>query len=157
MSADPAHMREAIELARAHVLAGDGGPFGAVVVKDGQVIARGWNQVTSTHDATAHAEVNAIRAAGQALGTFSLAGCELYTSCEPCPMCLAACYWAGLERIYYAATRHQAAAAGFSDEELYEELPKPLEQRRLPIERLLADASAGPFEAWGAKDDKVPY
>jgi tRNA(Arg) A34 adenosine deaminase TadA len=150
-------MREAIALATEHVLAGDGGPFGAVVVKDGQVIARGWNQVTSANDPTAHAEVTAIRAAGQALGTFSLAGCVLYTSCEPCPMCLAACYWAGLDRVYYAGTRYQAADAGFSDEELYEELPKPMAERKLPLEQVLAAESAGPFDAWKGKDDRIPY
>lgn len=137
--------------------AGDGGPFGAVVVRDGQVVARGWNRVTSSNDPTAHAEVNAIRAACAKLETFSLAGCELYTSCEPCPMCMGAIYWAGLDRVYYAGTRHDAALAGFSDEELYDELPKPLDQRRLPIERILADEGTGPFDAWRAKEDRIPH
>lgn len=154
---DPAHMREALRLAREHMDAGEGGPFGAVVVKDGRVIARGWNQVTRQADPTAHAEVVAIRAAAAALGNFSLAGCELYTSCEPCPMCLGAIYWAHLDRVYYSATRHQAAEAGFSDEEIYEEIPKPLDERSLPLVRVLPDAGAEPFEAWLAKDDRVPY
>ena len=151
------HMREALRLATERMRAGDGGPFGAVVVRDGEVVARGWNRVTSSNDPTAHAEVNAIRAACAKLESFTLAGCELYTSCEPCPMCMGAIYWARLDRVYYAATRHDAALAGFSDEELYEELPKPLEARRLPIERVLADEGQGPFDAWRAKDDRVPY
>ncbi len=151
------HMREAIALAQEHMFAGHGGPFGAVIVKDGEVVARGWNAVTSSNDPTAHAEVNAIRAACAALDSFSLAGCELYTSCEPCPMCLGAIYWAGLDRVYFAATRHQAALAGFSDEALYEEIPKPLEERTLPIVQLLADEGGEPFAAWLEKSDRVPY
>ena len=152
-----AFMERAIALAKEHMLAGDGGPFGAVIVKDGKVVAEGWNQVTSSNDPTAHAEVVAIRVACAALGTFDLAGCEVYTSCEPCPMCLGAIYWAGADRIYYSATRFDAADGGFSDEELYVELPKPLDERRIPMVRLLPDAGAGPFQAWAAKTDRIAY
>jgi guanine deaminase len=154
---DPAHMRRAIELATEHMLAGEGGPFGAVVVKDGQVIAEGWNRVTSTNDPTAHAEVTAIRGACASLGSFLLPGCELYTSCEPCPMCLGAAYWAGVDRVYFAATRQQAAAGGFCDEELYQEIPRPIAERRLPLVHLLAEEGQGPFDAWLSKEDRVPY
>lgn len=150
-------MREALALATERMLAGDGGPFGAVIVRGDEVIARGWNTVTSSNDPTAHAEVNAIRAACASLGTHSLAGCELYTSCEPCPMCLGAIYWAGLDRVFFAGTRHQAALAGFSDEELYEELPRPLDQRRIPMIPLLADEGGRPFAAWAEKADRIPY
>jgi guanine deaminase len=149
-------MREALALAEENVAKG-GGPFGCVIVKDGQVIARGANQVTVLNDPTAHAEVVTIRAACLKLGTFELRGCEVYTSCEPCPMCLAACYWARVDRIHFAATRAQAAQAGFSDDEIYEEIPRPLAQRTLPIGQVLAAESEGPFDAWRAKSDKVPY
>ncbi len=152
-----AAMREALALAARNVEQGDGGPFGAVIVRDGRIVARGWNRVTSTNDPTAHAEVVAIRQACQALGTFALTGCELYTSCEPCPMCLSAAYWARVDRIYFAGTRHQAAHAGFSDEEIYLEIPRPLEQRTLPIQPLLPEAGQGPFDAWLAKADRIPY
>lgn len=156
MSLREGAMREAIALAVKNVQDG-GGPFGAIIVKDGQVVARGVNLVTVTNDPTAHAEVVAIRRACQALSTFVLAGCELYTSCEPCPMCLSAAFWARLDRIWFAGTRAQAAAAGFSDDELYHEVARPLEQRALPIAPLLAEAGSTPFEAWAAKTDKVPY
>lgn len=152
-----AAMREALALAAKNVALGHGGPFGAVIVAGGRVVARGWNQVTSTNDPTAHAEVVAIRSACASLGTFSLAGCELYTSCEPCPMCLAAAYWARVDRIWFSATRLQAAAAGFSDDDIYEEIPRPLHQRKLPIEPLLGEAGQGPFDAWQAKLDRIAY
>jgi len=155
---NPEHMREAIRLAHEHMQAGHGGPFGAVIVKDDEVIARGWNQVTTLGDPTAHAEVVAIRAACEVLGNFELRDCELYTSCEPCPMCLGATYWARIARLYYAADRHQAAAAGFSDAVIYEELELPaVERQRLPQIRLLADESQAPFDAWIAKEDRVDY
>ncbi len=154
---DDAFLAEAISLAREHMLAGDGGPFGALVVRDGQVIARGWNRVTSTNDPTAHAEVVAIRAACATLDSFELHGCTVYTSCEPCPMCLATCYWARVARIVYAATRDQAAAAGFSDALIYDEIPKAPDARQLPMDRRLADASSGPFDAWAQKADRVTY
>jgi tRNA(Arg) A34 adenosine deaminase TadA len=150
-------MRRAIELARAHMEQGDGGPFGAVIVQGGLVVAEGWNQVTSTNDPTAHAEVTAIRRACAALGTFSLAGCDLYTSCEPCPMCLAAAYWAGVARIFYAADRHDAARAGFSDAVFYEQLALPPEGRAVPQVQLLGDEGRAPFAAWLEKADRVPY
>ena len=119
------HMRRAISLAEDNASSGNGGPFGAVIVKDGKVVAEGSNTVTVDNDPTAHAEVNAIRRACAVLGTFDLSGCELYTSCEPCPMCLAACYWAHISRVYYAAGRDDAAAAGFDDDMIYVEVAKP--------------------------------
>jgi guanine deaminase len=149
-------MREAIALAVKNVADG-GGPFGALIAKDGQVVARGVNLVTVTNDPTAHAEVVAIRRACEALKTFVLAGCELYTSCEPCPMCLSAAFWARVDRIWFAGTRTQAAAAGFSDDELYHEVARPLAARALPIAPLLAEAGGEPFAAWAAKVDKIPY
>jgi guanine deaminase len=150
-------MRRAIELSRIHMEAGDGGPFGAVVVKDGCVIGEGWNRVTSACDPTAHAEVVAIREACAALGTFALKGCEIYTSCEPCPMCLAAIYWARLDRLWYANLRTDAAAILFDDEWLYREVVLPAAQRSLPAMELLRDEALAVFRAWEAKVDKVRY
>lgn len=150
-------MREAIRLARENMRAGAGGPFGAVVVKDGKIIGRGWNQVTSANDPTAHAEVMAIRAACRALGDFRLNGATIYTSCEPCPMCLSAIYWARIERVYFAGTREDAAAAGFDDALLYREVALALEQRSIPFVSLLRDESLAAFADWNAKTDKVPY
>lgn len=147
----------AINLARGHMLAGEGGPFGAVVTRDGQILATGWNQVTSTNDPTAHAEIVALRGASQAGKHFSLQGCVLYTSCEPCPMCLAAAYWARVERIVFAANRQDAAAGGFDDEFLYRELTLPLEQRHLPMQQLMGAEGAAVFQDWEAKGDKVRY
>ncbi len=151
------HMRRAIALSRAMMEAGRGGPFGAVIVRNGTVIAEGHNQVTSGNDPTAHAEVVAIRLACQALGTFSLAGCEIYASCEPCPMCLGAIYWARIERIYYANSRADAAAIGFDDDFLYREIPLPIDQRSIPTLRLLPDEGKDAFAAWASKADKVRY
>jgi tRNA(Arg) A34 adenosine deaminase TadA len=150
-------MRRAIELSRLHMEAGEGGPFGAVVVKDGEVVGEGWNRVTSTCDPTAHAEVTAIRAACARLGRFELRGCEIYTSCEPCPMCLAAIYWARLDRIWYANNRADAAAILFDDDWLYREVALPLETRSLPAAQLLRDEALAVFRAWQAKPDKIPY
>ena len=152
-----AHMRRAIALSQAHMQAGDGGPFGAVVVRNGVVVGEGWNQVTSANDPTAHAEVMAIRDACARLGVFSLAGCELYTSCEPCPMCLAAAYWARIDRLYFANTRDDAASIGFDDAFLYGEIGKPLPAQALPIHRILGPEARVVFDAWAAKDDKIPY
>lgn len=154
---DERFMRRAIALAVENVESGRGGPFGAVVVRDGEVIAEGTNQVTTSHDPTAHAEVLAIREACKKLGDFHLPGCEIYTSCEPCPMCLGAVYWARLDRIWYAARREQAAAAGFSDELIYQEIPRSPRDRTIPSRPLLDDAADRPFEAWRRKQDKVPY
>ena len=134
-----------------------GGPFGAVIVRDDRIIAEGWNAVTTANDPTAHAEVMAIRRACERLGTFSLEGCEIYTSCEPCPMCLGAIYWARLERIYYANTRADAAAIGFDDDFLYREIAVAPEARSIPAIRLeSAEARAG-FAEWMAKADRVLY
>src|ERR1051325_6666877 len=153
----PEFMHEAIRLSREKMLAGNGGPFGAVVVKNSKVIGRGWNRVTSTNDPTAHAEVTAIREACQTLGAFRLAGCELYTSCEPCPMCLAAIYWARIDRVFYAGTRADAADAGFDDDFLYREIPLPIEARKLPMTALLRPEAQNVFREWKAKPDKIPY
>ena len=154
---DEKFMREAIGLSLEKMRTNQGGPFGAVIVRSGEIIARGWNQVTSTNDPTAHAEVTAIREACRHLGDFRLQGCELYTSCEPCPMCLSAIYWARLDRIYFGATRHDAAEAGFDDDFLYREIPLPPERRTLPCQPLLREAAVAAFAEWKAKADKTPY
>ncbi|MBK9796416.1 MAG: nucleoside deaminase [Holophagaceae bacterium] len=150
-------MRRAIELSRIHMEAGEGGPFGAIVVKDGLIIGEGWNRVTSTCDPTAHGEVVAIREACARLGTFSLKGCEIYTSCEPCPMCLAAIYWARLDRIWYANNQADAAAIQFDDQWLYREVAMPIQERSLPTVQLLREEALAVFRAWEAKPDKVRY
>ena len=150
-------MGRAIELSRIHMEAGDGGPFGAVVVKDGHIVGEGWNRVTSTRDPTAHAEVVAIREACDRLDSFVLKGCEIYTSCEPCPMCLSAIYWARLDRIWYANGRADAAAIQFDDEWLYREVALPLTERSLPAVALLRDEALAVFQAWDAKVDKIRY
>jgi len=150
-------MNEAIGLSIAKMREGLGGPFGALIVKNGEVIARGWNQVTSTLDPTAHAEIVAIRHACRHLGDFRLQGCELYTSCEPCPMCLGAIYWARIDRIFFAATREDAAEAGFDDEFLYREMALPRLDRQLPCHEFLRHAARPAFAEWKAKADKIPY
>jgi len=150
-------MAEAIRLAEENVRAGRGGPFGAVVVKDGRVIARGTNHVTSSQDPTAHAEVVAIREACRVLGTFQLAGCEVYASCEPCPMCLGAIYWARPDRLFFAGTRSDAAQAGFDDSFIYDEIPRPVDARALPTEQLAHADRWRPFAAWNGRDDREPY
>ncbi len=154
---DEKFMRRAIALSREHMEAGHGGPFGAVVVKDGVIVGEGWNQVTSANDPTAHAEVMAIRDAGQRLGTHDLGGAVIYTSCEPCPMCLAAIYWARLGCIYYANSRADAAAIGFDDALLYDEIATPLEKRTLPMVCLLGEEAYRVLDRWTAKPDKKPY
>jgi len=150
-------MREAIELSLVNMQAGRGGPFGAVVVKDGQIIARGFNQVTSTNDPTCHAEVDAIRKACQVLGNHQLDGCDLYTSCEPCPMCLGAIYWARPRRVFYGNTKADAAAIGFDDQFIYEELDQPMENRKLPMTQLLRDEALAGFRAWTELEGKTEY
>jgi guanine deaminase len=152
-----AFMQEAIRLAEEGVRANRGGPFGCVVVRQGQVIARGNNQVTSTNDPTAHAEVTAIRAACHLLGTFQLPDCELYTSCEPCPMCLSAIYWARIPQVYYGNTRADAAAIGFDDDFIYGQIPLPPSGRTVKMEPLLREQAQGAFAEWTAKADKVRY
>lgn len=154
---NPEFMREAIRLSIEKMQAGHGGPFGAVVVRNGEIIARGFNQVTSTHDPTCHAEVDAIRKACAALGTFQLTDCDLYTSCEPCPMCLGAIYWARPRRVFYGNTKQDAAAIGFDDQFIYEELEKPLDQRRLPMQQLLRDESLAGFRAWEQHEARTDY
>jgi tRNA(Arg) A34 adenosine deaminase TadA len=153
---DEGFLRQAIELATRSAAEG-GGPFGALVVRRDVVIGTGNNRVVTTSDPTAHAEIVALRAAAGTLGTHLLDGCVVFTSCEPCPMCLAAAFWARVERVVYAADRHDAADAGFDDEALYQELAAPLAERRLPVVRLLADEGLGPFQAWAANPDRVPY
>jgi guanine deaminase len=150
-------MRRAIALSYDMMAQNKGGPFGAVIVKDGEILAEGFNQVTSANDPTAHAEVTAIREACRKLGTFTLEGCEIYTSCEPCPMCLSAIFWARIERIYYANTRADAARIGFDDDEIYHEVARPLSDRKVPNEQLLADEGRAAFDAWEAKPDKILY
>ena len=150
-------MRHAVRLSAERMREGAGGPFGAVVVKDGRIVAEGWNRVTSTNDPTAHAEVTAIRRASEALGTFSLKGCEIFTSCEPCPMCLAAIYWARLDRITFANSREDAAAIGFDDELVYAEMSKPIEHRAIPTIRLALPEAQAVLAEWRAKPDKTPY
>lgn len=149
-------MMEAIELAKENIKKG-GGPFGAVIVKDGKVIARTGNSVTLSNDPTAHAEVNAIREACRKLGTFDLSGCEIYSSCEPCPMCLSAIYWAHIDRLYFAGSRQDAARAGFDDQFLYDEIVKPLEERKIPVTVLFPVEGKEPFEAWERYEDKIEY
>ena len=150
-------MARAVEISAMRMRANLGGPFGAVIVRDGEVIAEGFNKVTSSNDPTAHAEVSAIRAACEKLGTYSLAGCEIYSSCEPCPMCLAAVYWARLDRLFFANSRAEAADIGFDDEFLYLEIPKPIEERSIPTVHLKTDAARAVFEEWRVKPDKVMY
>lgn len=150
-------MRAAIRLSQTRMRAGHGGPFGAVVVRHGQIIARGWNRVTSANDPTAHAEITAIRAACRRLKTFQLKGCELYTSCEPCPMCLAAIYWARLKRVYYANTRADAARIQFDDDLIYHEIARPVSRRKIPMRQLLRDEALKVFAEWQAKPDKLRY
>lgn len=149
-------MRKAIELSIENVAAG-GGPFGAVIARDGEIVATGVNRVTPDCDPTAHAEVSAIRAAARKLGTFDLSGCEIYTSCEPCPMCLGAIYWAHLDRMYYGNNKHDAAAIGFDDAFIYKELDLKPEDRKLKSEVLLPDEAKKAFDDWGKKTDKIKY
>jgi guanine deaminase len=149
-------MREAISLALDSVQKG-GGPFGALVVQNGRVVGHGTNLVTASNDPTAHAEIVAIRQAGQILATFRLRGCELYASCEPCPMCLAATYWARIDGVYYAATRADAAAAGFDDALIYQEMSLPAARRQLPMNQVAPGDALAPFEAWRKSPRKVPY
>jgi guanine deaminase len=150
-------MRQAIDLAVSNVRSGRGGPFGALVVKENQLIASGVNLVTATNDPTAHAEVIAIRAACQKLGAFQLDGCEIYASCEPCPMCLGAVYWARPKVFYFSSSRQAAAAAGFEDAHIYDELGLAAEMRSIPGHRLLPDQGGEPFEEWGRAVEKIPY
>ncbi len=154
---NPEFLRRAIHLATENAASGAGGPFGAVIVRDGKIVGEGVNTVTATHDPTAHGEVNAIRAAARALGQFSLDGCQLYTSCEPCPMCLAAAYWARVEAIYYGASAADAARAGFDDAVFYAELAKPASERQVPSAQLLGKEAWASFDAWLNSTKKIEY
>jgi len=150
-------MRTCIAEAAQNARDAHGGPFAALVVRDGRPVAHGSNGVTSLNDPTAHAEIQAIRGASNALRTFNLAGCELYASCEPCPMCLGAIYWARLDRVYFAATRFDAAGAGFDDARLYDELARPLPERELPLVQLSMPEAGAPFEAWKENPNRARY
>ena len=150
------YMQRAIDLSIDNVKNG-GGPFGAVIVKDGEVIAEGANRVTANCDPTAHAEVMAIRRACQQLRDFSLKGCTIYTSCEPCPMCLSAIYWAGIDKIYYGNTKKDAEAIGFGDNFIYDELSKPYSERTVKMQPLMRDEALQAFRQWTEKEDKIEY
>jgi tRNA(Arg) A34 adenosine deaminase TadA len=154
---DRRFLARAVDLARKGMRGGKGGPFGAVIVKDGQVLADGWNQVTSDLDPTAHAEINAIRRACNEMGTFSLDGTTLYSICEPCAMCLGAIYWARIGRLVFANTREDAAAIGFDDLLIYTEIPKPVDRRKLPTLHTPNEDARAVFAEWLAKPDKVRY
>src|SRR5579863_3275135 len=150
-------MQRAIALALENVHSGRGGPFGALIVKNDKIIAEAANCVTSTNDPTAHAEIVAIRGACNKLGTFQLTGCEIYASCEPCPMCLAAIYWTRLDHIYFAGAAADAAQAGFDDSFIYQEIAKPQDQRKIPMLQLMHQESRAPFRAWEQKPNKIGY
>ena len=157
---DPKHLRFmdlAGQISQEKMNAGEGGPFGAIIVRDDEIIGQGWNQVTSQCDPSAHAEIVAIRNACSTLGIFSLEGANIYTSCEPCPMCLAAIWWARLESVYYANTRQDAARIGFDDAEIYREVGRNLTDRQIPMIRGESRAAALAFQDWAQKEDKVPY
>lgn len=153
---DKEFLNLAIEIAEKNIAKG-GGPFGAVIVKDGEVVARSGNSVTVDNDPTAHAEVNCIRKACRVLGTFDLSGCVIYSSCEPCPMCLSAIYWARLDKLFYAATRRDAASAGFDDDFIYREIPLADRERSLHCEHINTETSCIPFDCWREKSDRVEY
>jgi tRNA(Arg) A34 adenosine deaminase TadA len=154
---NPDFLREAIRLSLDHMKASEGGPFGAVVARGDEIISRGWNRVTSTNDPTAHAEVVAIRDACLQLQSFALSGCDLYASCEPCPMCLAAAFWSRVDRIYYAASQEDAAAAGFDDQKFYQQLALPPQKRIVRMEQHLRDEAKIAFDAWRQKADRIVY
>ncbi len=149
-------MIRAIELSRENIKKG-GGPFGAVIVKNGKIVGEGCNRVTASNDPTAHAEVEAIRQACQNLSSFDLSGCEIYTSCEPCPMCLGAIYWARLSQIYFGNTKTDAAQIQFDDNFIYQELPKPMTERRIPMTQVLPEEALKVFKLWEQKSDKMTY
>lgn len=151
------YMQQALDIAASNASSTDGGPFGAVVVKDGRVVGAAGNSVTPSNDPTAHAEVNAIREACKELQTFDLSGATLYTSCEPCPMCLAAAYWANISKIYYAADRDQAARGGFDDAYIYDQFALPIEERSLPMVPLLEEKGGVPFDLWLENEQKRDY
>ena len=154
---DKIYMRRAIALAEEGMDKGAGGPFGAIVVKDGKIIAEGYNKVTSTNDPTAHAEVTAIRMACEALKSFQLDGCVIYTSCEPCPMCLGAIYWARPDKVFYGANREDAAAIDFDDQFIYDEIAKDMSDRQIPFFKVLREEAVPVFTKWSQKTEKTEY
>lgn len=157
MNDDQKFMEEAVALSRRYMEQGQGGPFGCVVVKDGHIVGRGWNSVLAHNDPTAHAEVMAIRDACKNLNTYQLTGCAIYTSCEPCPMCMGAIYWSRPDKVYYANTRHDAAASGFDDSFIYDELALPVEQRRIPMIALDNTQALEVFRLWLEKEEREQY
>lgn len=154
---DEKFMKRAIELSQLNMEKGNGGPFGAVIVYDGKIVGEGWNKVTSANDPTAHAEVEAIRAASKNLGNFDLSKCEIYTSCEPCPMCLSAIYWARLKKVYFGNTKNDAANIQFDDDFIYQEIARPMNARKVPMVQVLHSEALKVFELWEKKQDKVRY
>ena len=156
ITTEKAFMQEAIDISVENVKNG-GGPFGAVIVKDGKIVARGMNRVTANNDPTAHAEVTAIRNACREMGTFKLEGCTIYTSCEPCPMCLSAIYWAGLDGIVYGNDKHDADRIGFGDQFIYEEIARPMDARSIPCHQMMRDEALQAFRDWEQKVDRVEY
>ena len=154
---DKKFLDRAVELSKRGMQGGKGGPFGCIVVKGDEIVGEGCNQVTSSNDPTAHAEVVAIRNACEKLGTYQLTECEIYTSCEPCPMCLGAIYWARPKRVVYANTKEEAAAIEFDDDFIYQEISKDLSQRKIPMIQVLHDQALKVFQAWENKTDKIPY
>lgn len=154
---DNKFMQRAIDIALEGMDRGKGGPFGAVIVKDGVIVGEGSNEVTSTDDPTAHAEVVAIRRACEKLGDFQLKGCELYTTCEPCPMCIGAIYWARPDKVYYGSTKEDAAVIGFDDQFIYEEIDVAMQERKIPFVQMYREGTIGLFEKWDEKDDRVDY
>jgi guanine deaminase len=157
MQGNPIFMEKAIALATENVISGRGGPFGAVIVRYGNIVATGANLVTATNDPTAHGEIVAIRNACMALASFQLSGCQIYTSCEPCPMCLAAIYWARCDAIFYGNSAADAAAAGFDDAFLYQELNRPINQRKIPTVSLLPEKAISSFDAWRTQAGRIDY
>jgi guanine deaminase len=154
---NPDFMHEAIRLSREKSFQGEGGPFGAVIVRDGKIIARGWNQVLKKNDPTCHAEMVAIRKACRKLKDYNLAGCSIYVNCEPCPMCLSALYWAGIDKIYYAADRKDAADLGFVDDFLYRELLRQPDTRKMPMEQGMRADALAVFQQWAKLENKIIY
>lgn len=150
-------MRAAVQEAIKGMNNNEGGPFGCIIVKNGEIIGKGNNKVTSTNDPTAHAEVTAIREACKHLNSFQLEGCDIYTSCEPCPMCLGAIYWARPDKVYYASNQIDAASIGFDDEFIYNEIPLPYDERSIPFEQLGRDIALEAFQKWSEKEDKTEY
>lgn len=150
-------IERAIELSREHMNQGHGGPFGCVIVKEGKIISQGWNCVTSSNDPTAHAEINAIREACKQLNNFDLSGCVIYSSCEPCPMCLSAIFWARIDKIFFANTREDAAKIRFDDDFFYQELKLPLQKRKIPMIQMNRSEAIKVFEEWEKKPDKISY